>query len=77
MEAVGALVFCLFWLLVVGVAIGGFILWIWMIIDCATNEPDEGNAKVVWILVIVLGHWIGALVYLLARRPQRIAQYGK
>ena len=57
--------------------IGGTILWIWMLIDCATNEPSEGNEKIIWILVIVLTHWIGALIYLLARRPQRIQRYGK
>jgi hypothetical protein len=59
------------------VSILGTALWIWMIVDCAMNEPSEGNDKVVWILVIVLTHWIGALIYLLARRPQRRAQYGK
>ena len=52
-------------------------LWIWMIVDCATNEPSEGNDKLVWMLVIVLTHWIGALIYLIARRPQRIAQHGR
>ncbi|MDB6024696.1 MAG: hypothetical protein JWM68_919 [Verrucomicrobiales bacterium] len=53
------------------------IFWIWALIDCATKEPDRGNDKIVWILVIVLTHWIGALIYLLVRRPKRIAQYGR
>ncbi len=56
--------------------IGGTILWIWMIVDCATKEKSEGNDKLIWILVIVLTHWIGALIYLLVRRPKRIQQYG-
>ena len=43
---------------------------------CATKEPSEGNDKVIWILVIVLVHFIGALIYFFARRPQRIARYG-
>jgi hypothetical protein len=47
-----------------------------MIIDCATNEPAEGNDKLIWILVIVLTNWIGALIYYFVRRPQRIEQYG-
>jgi hypothetical protein len=58
------------------IGIGGTILWIWMIVDCATKEPSEGNDKLVWILIIVLTHWIGALIYLLVRRPKRIEQYG-
>lgn len=57
--------------------IGGTILWVWMLIDCATNEPSEGNDKIIWILVIVLTHWIGALIYLLARRPERVRKFGK
>ena len=59
------------------VGLGGTILWIWMIVDCATKEPSEGNDKIIWILIIILTHWIGALIYLLVRRPQRIKQFGK
>jgi len=64
-------------LVVFGMGIGGTILWIWMIVDCAGKEPSEGKGKVVWILVIVLTHWVGALIYLLARRPKRIRMHGK
>ncbi|MCP4640538.1 MAG: PLDc_N domain-containing protein [bacterium] len=56
---------------------GGTLFWIWMIIDCATKESSEGNDKIIWILVIVLTHWIGALIYFLVRRPQRIAELGQ
>jgi len=63
-------------LIIVVLAIGGSILWIWMIVDCATKEKAEGNEKLVWILIIVLTHWIGALIYLLARRPKRIQEFG-
>ena len=63
-------------LLFLTIGIGGTALWIWMIVDCATKEPSEGNDKLIWILVIVLTHWIGALIYLLVRRPKRIEQLG-
>jgi hypothetical protein len=56
--------------------IGGTILWVWMIVDCATKEKSDGNEKLIWILVILLTHWIGALIYLLMRRPQRIQELG-
>jgi hypothetical protein len=69
-----ALLFIFFILVFV---VGGSVLWIWMIIDCAMNEPAEGNEKIVWILVIVFAHVLGALIYLLVRRPERIRQYGK
>lgn len=48
--------------------------WIWALVDCAKNEPPTYSGKVVWIVVIALFHWLGALIYLLARRPARVAQ---
>jgi hypothetical protein len=57
--------------------IGGTVLWIWALIDCATNEPPEGNDKVIWILIIVFTHWVGAIIYELVRRPERMRRYGR
>jgi hypothetical protein len=77
MEIIGfgfALIPILFFFLI---SVGGTILWIWMLIDCATNEPSEGNDKIIWILVIVFTHWIGALIYYFVRRPQRIQTLGQ
>ena len=48
-----------------------------MLIDCATKETDRDNTKLVWILIIIFTHWIGALIYLLVRRPKRIAELGQ
>jgi hypothetical protein len=59
------------------VGLVGTGLWIWMLVDCATKEPDTGNNKVVWILVIALAHFIGALIYLIVRRPRRMAELGR
>ena len=56
---------------------GGTVLWIWMLIDCAVNEPSEGSDKIVWILVILFTHGLGGLIYLLARRPERKRLYGR
>ena len=47
-----------------------FAFWIWMIIDCAQNEPPS-NDKIVWMLIVILLNWIGALVYFFARRRNR------
>ncbi len=62
-------------LLVAAVGLAATVFWVWMIIDCATKESAEGNDKVVWILIIVFTHWIGAAIYYFVRRPQRIAQF--
>ena len=59
------------------ITIGGSVFWIWMLIDCATKEDNQGNTKIVWIIIILLAHWVGALLYLLVRRRQRIAERGR
>ncbi len=63
-----------FWVVLV---VGGSVLWVWTIVDCATKEPSEGNDKIIWILIIIFTHWVGALIYMTVRRPRRIAQYGR
>lgn len=69
-EALFALIF-----FVVGVL--GTIFWIWMLVDCALNEPGSGNDKIVWVIIIAATHFIGAAIYFLLRRPQRKSEYGR
>ncbi|MBI1175907.1 hypothetical protein GC207_00550 [bacterium] len=64
-------------LVALAISLLGTIFWIWMIIDCATKESSEGNDKIIWILIILFTHIIGALIYFFARRPTRIAQLGR
>lgn len=71
------ILFLLFSLAGVLVGLIGTVFWIWMIIDCATKERSEGNDKVIWILIILLTHLIGALIYFFARRPTRIREVGR
>ena len=56
-------------LLIIGFV--GEIFWIWMLIDCAVNEPSEGNDKLVWLLIILFAQLLGALIYCFVRRPKR------
>jgi hypothetical protein len=53
------------------------IFWIWAIIDCATNEPAGGNDKLIWLLVIIFVHFVGALIYYFVRRPERQRLFGR
>jgi len=66
----------LFVLLFVALLLGASVFWVFMIIECATKEPAGGNEKLIWILIIIFTHWIGALIYYFVRRPQRIAETG-
>ncbi len=71
----GMACFCflpMFLVLVLGTA-----FWIWMLVDCLMNEPSEGNDKVIWAVVIVFTHLLGAALYYFIRRPQRIERFGK
>jgi hypothetical protein len=45
--------------------------WIWMLVDAAQNKGMEQNERIVWIIVIALTHFIGALLYLIFGRPKR------
>jgi sterol desaturase/sphingolipid hydroxylase (fatty acid hydroxylase superfamily) len=72
----GFVVFMLSFLLIALVGVAGTAFWIWMLIDCVTKEPSEGNDKLIWILVVVLTHLFGALIYYFVRRPQRMQLYG-
>lgn len=69
--------FLIIFTLLIIVNILGFVFWVWTIIDCATNEPSEGNDKIIWILIIIFTNWLGALIYFLVRRPTRIKELGK
>ena len=55
---------------------GSFILWIAALISCIKNESSTDNTKVVWVILIVALHCLGALLYFLVRRPQRIRELG-
>ncbi len=48
------------------------IFWIWMIIDCATHERNSTD-KIIWILIIIFTHFIGALIYCFVRKQGRVA----
>jgi uncharacterized BrkB/YihY/UPF0761 family membrane protein len=52
------------------------VFWVWMLVDCAMREPSQGNDKIVWVIVILLTHFLGALIYFFVRRPERIRQNG-
>jgi hypothetical protein len=67
----------LFFLVFIAFILISTVFWIMTLIDCASNEPSEGNEKIVWILVIIFAHFLGALIYRLARRPERLRQYGR
>jgi len=54
-----------------------FIFWIWILIDCAKNETDVENTRLIWVAIIILTFIVGAFLYYLIRRPKRRLELGK
>ncbi len=52
--------FAIIWLGAMGIALLGFIFWVMMLVRAIKYDSEH---KVLWILVIVLGNLIGAIVY--------------
>lgn len=71
MEPISVLMLYLaFWLVVVAIGLGTTIFWIVELIDVVRREFPDTNIKVIWVLVILLGHFIGSLVYYFVGRQQ-------
>ncbi len=58
-------------LLVIPLAVLSFVFWIWMLIDCVKNDRIRDDEKIVWVLVIALTHFLGAIIYFVAGRGTR------
>ena len=39
------------------------IFWLWMLIDAILNPRVRGVEKLVWVLVVLFLHFLGALIY--------------
>jgi len=50
--------------------IAGSIFWIWMLIDAATKERTTGD-KILWVIIIIFTHVIGAAIYYFVRHAPR------
>lgn len=44
--------------------IGSFVLWLYALIDAIKNPRLSDQQRLIWVLVIVFTHFIGALIYL-------------
>ena len=50
--------------------VAGTVFWIWMIVECETKDKDPD--RLVWTIIIVFTHIIGAALYFFIRRPVRL-----
>lgn len=59
-----------------GLALLAFVFWVWMLVDCVTKEASTGNDKLIWVLLLIFTHLLGAVLYFIVRRPRRKAELG-
>lgn len=47
--------------------------WIWMLVDCIQREFPKQDDKILWLIIIIFGNWIGAIVYyaIIKHKPQQ------
>lgn len=52
------------------------LFWAWMFIDCVNIPPEssDSSSRPMWLLIIGLPGWIGALVYFFTVRRRRMAR---
>lgn len=62
-------------LITVGIALTAF--WVWVLVEILTRETDENNTRLLWTLIVVFTGWLGAFIYLLIRRGERIRKLGR
>jgi len=58
-------------LLVVPFVVAAFAFWIWMLVHAITNPGLRDIEKLIWVVVILFTHFIGALIYFFIGRPRR------
>ncbi len=53
--------------------VAALVVWIWALVDCVQVKDDslyQSGNKLVWVLIIVLLSFIGAILYFLIGRPK-------
>ena len=52
-------------------ALLAFAFWIWMLVHAITNHGLTDIEKLIWVIVILFTHFIGAVIYFFVGRPKR------
>jgi hypothetical protein len=60
----------LFLLIALAVGLAAFGFWIWMLIHAITNKELTGTETIVWVLVVLFLHFLGALIYFFVGRSK-------
>ena len=59
----------LFYGFIILLSVASLVFWIVEIVDAARRQWPDPNTKIIWLLVVVLLHGLGALIYYFAGKP--------
>ena len=48
-----------------------FAFWIWMLVHAIANNGLTDVEKLIWVIVMLFTHFIGAFIYFFVGRPKR------
>lgn len=51
--------------------LAAFAFWIWMLIHAIQNKGLTDSERIVWVIVIVFLHFLGALIYFFLGKPKQ------
>jgi hypothetical protein len=66
----GEIILILALLVLAPLTVLSMVFWIWMLIHAIQNKGLTDTEKIIWVLVIVFLHVLGALIYFFAGRPK-------
>ena len=70
---IGSLVGLMFIVFLWGLGALAFVFWIMMLIHAITNKGLSDTERIIWVLVVIFLHFIGALIYFFVARPRASA----
>lgn len=59
-------------LIILGVPIAIFIVWVYSLVDILRSEFNDGSTKILWFLVVFFLSLVGVILYFIIGRSQRI-----
>jgi len=81
MRAIGGGLVAILFMAIFAAAIGGWIFWIFKIIEVVRIPEHQFRAasteKLTWVLVVALAGWIGGLIWQFAKRKDVLAAAGR
>ena len=67
-----SLVFGTLWLLGLLVSLALTVFWIWALIDCLLREFADPIIKLMWVVIIIFAHFLGAVLYWVIGRSRGV-----